>query len=404
MNRTISAILGALLFAGWICGQEPGRFTGKFDTHLVFDMSYMYQTVFQPDKTRTPRFAEPLKAGTTIAVGDVNDGVSVTGKTTLYLVEPAGAPPFMAMDANANGLIEARERHMFYSLPGMPNDLDVIIEFPTKNPLFPGNPVLLQYKRGSTRPWIPPGGRLVIQPFSVYALGRVNINGRSVLFQYPFAPASAAISTTEGLFGVDTDGDGKINTARFSPEIGYTANSELVFRLGDIYVSTERVDMVKNEITVRKREKGEYLRHELEVGREMPNFEFTDLTGKARSLAEFRGKYLLVDFWGVWCVDCRRETPFQVEAYKRFRSRGFEILGLDWDDKIEIVTGYMSKTGITWTQARKDSIRELTEVRYRIYEYPSTVLLGPDGKVIVLEQEKLQGEELSKTLERILPK
>ena len=47
---------------------------------------------------------------------------------------------------------------------------------------------------------------------------------------------------------------------------------------------------------------------------------------------------------------------------------------------------------------------ELTEVRYRIYEYPSTLLLGPDGKVIVLEQEKLQGEELSKTLERILPK
>ena len=131
----------------------------------------------------------------------------------------------------------------------------------------------------------------------------------------------------------------------------------------------------------------------------MPNFEFTDLTGKARSLAEFRGKYLLVDFWGVWCVDCRRETPFQVEAYKRFRSRGFEILGLDWDDKIETVTDYMTKTGITWTQARKDSILELTEVRYRIYEYPSTLLLGPDGKVIVIEQEKLQGEELSKTLE-----
>ena len=117
----------------------------------------------------------------------------------------------------------------------------------------------------------------MIQPFSVYALGRVNINGRSVLFQYPFRPATTTISTTEGLFGVDTDGDGKINAARFSPEIGYTTNSELVFRLGDIYVSTERVDMVKNEITVRKREKAEYLRHELDLGKEMPNFEFTDL-------------------------------------------------------------------------------------------------------------------------------
>ena len=404
MKRTISTILGALLFAGWISGQEPERFTGKFDTQLVFDMSYTFQTVFLPDKARTPRFAQPLKTGTTIAVGDVNDGVSATGKTSVYLVEPAGAPLFLAVDANANGVIEAQERHMFRARPDRPNDLDVIIKFPTKNPLFPGNPVLLQYKRGFTHPKIPPYGRLVVQPFSVYALGRVNINGRSVLFQYPFEPAKATISLTEGLYGVDTDGDGKINAARFSPEIGYTTNSELVFRLGDIYVSTEKVDMAKNEITVRKRAKAEYLRHELDTGREMPNFEFTDVSGKARSLAEFRGKYLLVDFWGVWCVDCRRETPFQVEAYKRFRSRGFEILGLDWDDKIETLTDYMAKTGMTWTQARKDSIRELTEVRYRIYEYPSTVLLGPDGKVIVIEQEKLQGEELSKTLERILPK
>ena len=113
MKRTISTILGALLFAGWIYGQEPERFTGKFDTQLIFDMSYTYQTVFQPDKTRSPRFAKPLKTGTTIAVGAVNDGVSATGKTTLYLVEPVGATPFLAVDANVNGVIEAQERHSF---------------------------------------------------------------------------------------------------------------------------------------------------------------------------------------------------------------------------------------------------------------------------------------------------
>jgi hypothetical protein len=59
MKRTISIILGALLFGGWIYGQEPERFTGKFDTQLVFDTSYTYQTVFLPDKTRSPRFAPP---------------------------------------------------------------------------------------------------------------------------------------------------------------------------------------------------------------------------------------------------------------------------------------------------------------------------------------------------------
>lgn len=404
MKRAISSIFAAVLLASRVYAQEPERFTGKFDRNLVFDESYTYQTVFLPDKTGTMRFAEPLKRGTTITTGAVTDGVSATGKTLTCLVEPPDTLPFLALDANANGVIEGSERNMFRSQAGAPNDLYVVITFPTKNPLFPNNPVLLQYKRGFTHSSIPPGGRLVIQPFAAYALGRVNINGRSVLFRFPFEPTQAAISTTEGLFGVDTDGDGKINMARFSPEIGYTTNTQLVFRIGDIYVSTEKVDMAKNEISVRKRDKAEYLRHELEVGREMPDFVFTDLGGKTRSLSEFRGKYLLVDFWGVWCVDCRRETPFQVEAYKRFGPRKFEILGLDWDDKIETVNDYMAKTGMTWTQARKDSIKDLTEVRYRIYEYPSTLLLGPDGKVVVLDQERLQGEELAKTLDRILPK
>jgi thiol-disulfide isomerase/thioredoxin len=155
---------------------------------------------------------------------------------------------------------------------------------------------------------------------------------------------------------------------------------------------------------VRKREKAEYLLQELETGKEMPDFQFIDLEGKKRSLSEFRGKYLFVDFWGVWCGDCVRETPFQVEAYKRFRSRGLEILGLDWDDDIVKVKDYMKKANVTWAQARKDSILDLARVTYRIQEYPSSILLGPDGKVLVLNQQQLQGAQLLETLDRVLPK
>ena len=97
-------------------------------------------------------------------------------------------------------------------------------------------------------------------------------------------------------------------------------------------------------------------------------------------------------------------APFQVAALKRFRSRGFDILGLDWDDDVQIVKDYLNKTGMTWTQARKDSILTLTQDTYRIQEYPSSILLGPDGKVLVLDQTQLQGESLFDTLERILPK
>ncbi|MBA3352751.1 MAG: TlpA family protein disulfide reductase, partial [Blastocatellia bacterium] len=184
----------------------------------------------------------------------------------------------------------------------------------------------------------------------------------------------------------------------------HATKNEIVFRLGDLYVSTAKTDLAKNEIVVRTRLREEYLRHEIAVGQVMPDFSFVDFEGKKRSLNEFRGKYLLVDFWGVWCVDCTRETPFHLEALKRYRSRGFDILSLDTDEDIEVVKPYLKKNGITWTQARNDSIRQLVEATYRIQEYPSTILLDPNGKVLVLDQNELRGERLLQTLDRLIPR
>lgn len=404
MKTLTTSVLLTLISVSIIFAQESEQFTGKFDTELKLELKDTYQLVFKPDTTVTYRFAEPLEAGATITAGTVYDGVSVQGRSTALLVEPPKGAPYICLDINANGTIEAGERFVFAAHKEAPDILDVILKIPIKNPLFPVYPIFLQYQRGFKHPSLPANGRLLLQSSGAYATGLVDIRGRKVLFQYQFDPRAATISTTQGLFGVDVDGDGKIKNETFSLESSYASDSEIVFRLGDLYISTAKTDMARNEIVVRKRDKAEYSRHELEIGKEMPDFTFVDLDGKSRKLAELRGKYLLVDFWGVWCVDCRRETPFQVEAYKRFHSRGFDILGLDWDDDVEKVRDYMTKTGITWMQARKDSIVTLTEVNYRIQEFPSSVLIGPDGKVLVMDQEQLQDEELAKTLDRLLPK
>ena len=63
-----------------------------------------------------------------------------------------------------------------------------------------------------------------------------------------------------------------------------------------------------------------------------------------------------------------------------------------------------SSVGVTWPQARNDSIRKLVEETYRIQEFPSTILLGPDAKVLVLNQDDLRGDRLLETLDRLLPR
>jgi len=63
-----------------------------------------------------------------------------------------------------------------------------------------------------------------------------------------------------------------------------------------------------------------------------PNFTLQDLSGKKVSLADYRGKAVLINFWATWCGPCKIETPWLVELRNQYASKGFEILGVSLDD------------------------------------------------------------------------
>jgi thiol-disulfide isomerase/thioredoxin len=64
-------------------------------------------------------------------------------------------------------------------------------------------------------------------------------------------------------------------------------------------------------------------------GKPAPAFALDDLSGKKISLASYRGKVVLVNFWATWCGPCKIETPWLVELRDKYASQGFEILGVD---------------------------------------------------------------------------
>jgi cytochrome c biogenesis protein CcmG/thiol:disulfide interchange protein DsbE len=63
-----------------------------------------------------------------------------------------------------------------------------------------------------------------------------------------------------------------------------------------------------------------------------PDFTLEDLSGKKVSLASYRGKAVLINFWATWCGPCKIETPWLVELRNQYASKGFEILGVSLDD------------------------------------------------------------------------
>lgn len=140
------------------------------------------------------------------------------------------------------------------------------------------------------------------------------------------------------------------------------------------------------------------------VGAEYTNLTMPDLEGAEVSLSDYvgKGKYVLIDFWASWCGPCRREMPVLVEAYKKYADKGFEIVGVSFDDNHEAWEKGVKELDITWPQMSdlKGWKCEASTV-YGIRSIPSTLLIDPQGKIVA---KNLRGEELDATLAKYLDK
>jgi thiol-disulfide isomerase/thioredoxin len=236
--------------------------------------------------------------------------------------------------------------------------------------------------------------------------GHVDVNGRKTLVTLPFKPATGTIDVTDGYIGIDSDGDGKIAGGDFSSELLGADGKPVVMRLGDRFVSIESADLKARTFTMKERAASEYTVIEVRAGTPLQDFSFTDYEGKLRKLSEFRGKHVLLDIWGSWCGPCVADVPDMKAAYERFRERGFEIVGLDYElsKSADQVRPFLEEKGVRWVNGTPESVKNLVHERLRISAFPTLILLDPQGVVIQTQPGQLRGKRLLETLEKIFEK
>lgn len=164
--------------------------------------------------------------------------------------------------------------------------------------------------------------------------------------------------------------------------------------------------MLKPEI--QKSEKGIELANRIkgmrsgEVGDMAPVFKSPDTEGKMVSLTDFKGKYVLVDFWATWCMPCIAEFPHLRKAYENFKGKNFEILGvsLDRPDSKEKWIKMIKEENLVWKQV-SDLKWWYSDAAflYNVNSAPANFLVDPSGKIIA---KNLRGEDLEKKLAEVL--
>lgn len=143
------------------------------------------------------------------------------------------------------------------------------------------------------------------------------------------------------------------------------------------------------------------------VGITAMDFTQNDPDGKPVKLSDFKGKYVLIDFWASWCGPCRQENPNVVEAYQKFKDKNFTVLGVSLDGGTTRTTKEqwlkaVEADNLTWTHV-SDLQGWNNEVSraWGIKSIPANFLIDPNGKIVAKD---LRGNALHTKLAEVLDK
>jgi len=223
--------------------------------------------------------------------------------------------------------------------------------------------------------------------------GVIRVGGREVAF---------GLTGSQGVYNwdynrvyFDLNGDGQLDMTTPKSAESYVVREKYVNLAGASYEFT--VDRHGRSLTLKPLAEKLPDRAALEPGSATPEFSFTDINGKPHRLSDYRGKVVLLDFWGVWCGPCVAEAPKLAAIYKRLHQKGFEVIGIHMGKEIEPLRKFIAEKGMTWAQATEDQHGALHQL-FRVDGWPTYYLIGKDGTIRA--NNLRPGDELIRKIEQ----
>jgi peroxiredoxin len=182
--------------------------------------------------------------------------------------------------------------------------------------------------------------------------------------------------------------------ADFSKSKFIPAADQMLANVNSVLAQIENMERMQEESRKRQESLG------IVIGKKFPDFNGTDIAGKPISLAKYKGKVVLVDFWATWCGPCVGELPNVLAAYEKHHPNGFEIVAISRDQDQALLKAFIEEKKMPWQQYFDGLDNKIAE-KYAISLIPTTFLIDGNGTLIARD---LRGAELEKAVAEALAK
>lgn len=136
------------------------------------------------------------------------------------------------------------------------------------------------------------------------------------------------------------------------------------------------------------------------VGDQAPDFQLVDLKGNVQKLSDYKGKVVLLNFWGTFCPPCKKEMPDMQEVFEKWQDAGFEILAVNLAESKVTVEHFVNDLGLSFPILLDDrmSIRK----QYGVFRYPTTFFIDRSGKIVSKVELEMDLQFIEQNIIRLL--
>jgi cytochrome c biogenesis protein CcmG/thiol:disulfide interchange protein DsbE len=122
--------------------------------------------------------------------------------------------------------------------------------------------------------------------------------------------------------------------------------------------------------------------------------------GVKQTLADYRGKVVVLNIWASWCGPCRSESPLLEKWHQQIKSKGGTVLGVDTQDLADDAHGFVEKYGLTYPILRDKDGSQIR--KWGTIAFPETFVIDRDGKVVALQRGTVDDDFLHKHVAPLL--